>query len=200
MGIDLGIKELAVVAFGNEKYVYHNINKTKKVREIKKRIKHIQKSISRKYKESKKKNGKYITTSNIEKEKKKLRRLHRKVANIRNNYIHQTTHSLVSLMPCRVVMEDLNVLGMMKNRHLSKAIQEQCFYEFIRQMEYKCSWNGIEFEQAYRFYPSSKTCSNCGAIKEDLKLSDRTYVCSECGFMIDRDFNAAINLMKYTSQ
>ena len=95
-------------------------------------------------------------------------------------------------------MEDLNISGMMKNRHLSKAIQEQCFYEFIRQMKYKCEWLGIEFIQADRFYPSSKTCNHCGNIKKDLKLSDRTYICEHCGFTIDRDLNAAMNLANYS--
>ena len=96
-------------------------------------------------------------------------------------------------------MEDLNVMGMMKNRHLSKAIQEQCFYEFIRQMRYECEWNGIEFIQVDRYYPSSKTCSHCGCIKHDLKLKDRTYKCNECGCVIDRDYNAAINLSRYVA-
>ena len=113
------------------------------------------------------------------------------------NYVHQVTHSLVSMLPMRVVMEDLDVSGMMKNRHLSRAIQEQCFFEFLRQMRYKCEWKGIKFLQADRFYPSSKTCSCCGAIKHDLKLSDRIFVCTECKTVIDRDYNAAINLMRY---
>ena len=95
-------------------------------------------------------------------------------------------------------MEDLSVKDMQKDKHLSPYIQEQCFYEFIRQMKYKCEWNGIEFVQADRYYPSSKTCSNCGHVKKDLKLKDRKYVCSECGFVIDRDYNAAINLSRYT--
>lgn len=95
-------------------------------------------------------------------------------------------------------MEDLCVKDMLKNKHLSKYIHEQCFYEFIRQMEYKCEWNGIEFVQVDRYYPSSKTCSQCGHVKKNLKLSDRTYVCDECGLVIDRDYNAAINLSKYT--
>ena len=94
-------------------------------------------------------------------------------------------------------MEDLNVSGMMKNKHLSRAIAQQGFYEFIRQMKYKCEWNGIEFVQVDRFYPSSKTCSSCGNIKHDLKLSDRTYICENCGAVIDRDYNAAINLSRY---
>ena len=119
------------------------------------------------------------------------------LSNIHSNYIHQTTHTLVSFLPKRVVMEDLNILGMMKNRHLSMAVQDQRLCEFIRQMKYKCEWNGIEFIQADRFYPSSKTCSCCGNVKKDLKLKDRTFVCSECGFTLDRDLNAAINLMRY---
>lgn len=198
MGIDLGVKDLAVVEFNNEKIVFHNINKSKKVRILKKRIQHTQRTISRKY-ESNRKGSKYFKTNTILKEETKLRKLHYRIANIRSNYIHQTTHSLVKLLPKRVVMEDLNVVGMMSNRHLSGAIQEQCFNEFIRQMRYKCEWNNIEFVQVDRFYPSSKTCSNCGCIKSNLKLKDRTYVCEECGFTIDRDYNAAINLSRYVS-
>ena len=198
MGIDLGVKDLAIVEFNNEKIVFHNINKSKKVRILKKRIQHTQRTIYRKY-ESNRKGNKYFKTNNILKEETKLRKLHYRLANIRNNYIHQTTHSLVKLLPKRVVMEDLNVTGMMSNRRLSKAIQEQCFNEFIRQMRYKCEWNNIEFVQVDRFYPSSKTCSNCGCIKSNLKLKDRTYVCEDCGFTIDRDYNAAINLSRYVS-
>lgn len=196
MGIDLGIKETMTVAYGDECIVFHNINKNRKVRLMKKQMKHLQRSISRKY-EANRQGNKYIKTRNIERAEGKLRKMYARLANIRNNYIHQCTHKLVSLLPCRVVMEDLNVQGMMKNRHLSKAIQEQCFYEIIRQMKYKCEWNGIPFYQVDRFYPSSKTCSCCGCIKSDLKLSDRTYICSECGTVIDRDLNAAINLQRY---
>lgn len=191
MGIDLGIKELAVVAFGNQKFVFHNINKSKKMRSLEDRIKHVQRSMARKYLLNKK------STNNSERDRVKLRRLYAKQTNIRNNNLHQITHKLISMNPKRVVMEDLNVSGMMKNKHLSKAIQEQKFYEFIRQMKYKSEWNSIEFIQADRFYPSSKTCSCCGTIKKDLKLSDRTYRCPVCGLEIDRDYNAAINLMKY---
>lgn len=130
-------------------------------------------------------------------EEHKLRKLYAKVANIRHDYIHQVTHKLVSLRPQKVVMEDLNITAMMKNKHLSKAISEQCLNDFILKMKYKCEWNGIEFVQANRFYPSSKTCSGCGCIKKNLKLSDRTYKCDECGLVIDRDYNAAINLSRY---
>ena len=198
VGIDLGIKELAVVACGDEKIVFHNINKSKKVRELKRKLRHTQRTISRKYEASKKRTGTYEKTRNIEREEAKARRLHARLTNIRHNYLHQTTAKLISMLPKRVTMEDLNVRGMMKNKHLSKAVAEQCFYKFICQVRYKCEWNGIEFVQVPRFYPSSKTCSCCGAIKRDLKLSDRTYVCPECGFTIDRDYNAAINLMRYT--
>jgi len=197
MGIDLGIKDLAVAACGDKHLVFHNINKSKKVRELKRKLKHTQRTISRKYEASKARTGRYEKTRNIEREENKLRKLHARLTNIRHNYLHQTTAALIAMLPCMVVMEDLNVTGMMKNKHLSKAIAEQCFYEFIRQMRYKCEWNGIRFVQADRFYPSSKTCSCCGAIKRGLKLSERTYVCPDCGFTIDRDLNAAINLSRY---
>ena len=196
MGIDLGVKDLAVAEFDGEPKVFHNINKSKRMKVLKRKLTHTQRAISRKY-ESNRKGNAYVKTRNIEKTEDKLRRIHARIANIRSNYIHQTTHSLVSLLPKRVVMEDLNVVGMMKNRHLSKAISEQCFNEFIRQMEYKCEWNGIEFIQVGRFYPSSKRCSCCGEIKTNLKLSDRIYKCESCGTVIDRDYNAAINLSRY---
>lgn len=197
MGIDLGIKDLAVVACNDQQLVFHNINKSKKVRALKRKLKHTQRIISRKYEASRKRTGRYEKTQNILREEEKLKRIHARLANIRHNYLHQITAKLISMLPGTVVMEDLNVTGMMKNKHLSKAVQEQCFYEFIRQMQYKCEWNGIEFIRADRFYPSSKTCSCCGAIKHDLKLKDRTYVCQGCGATIDRDYNAAINLMRY---
>lgn len=196
MGIDLGIKETMVVAYGNESIIFHNINKSKKVRELKKRIRNLQRVISRKY-EANRVGKKYIKTNNIIKLENKLRRLYARLNGIRHNYIHQCTHELISLLPCRVVMEDLNIMGMMKNKYLSKAIQEQCFYEIIRQMKYKCEWNGIPFIQVDRFYPSSKTCSCCGSINKKLTLSDRTFICPDCGFTIDRDYQAALNLMRY---
>lgn len=195
MGIDLGIKELATVAYGDDSVVFHNINKSRRVRTIKRNIRLLQRAISRKY-EQNKQGERFVKTRNIERLEAKLKRLHARLANIRKNYLHQCTHSLISLLPRRVVMEDLNVQGMMKNRRLSKVIAEIGFYEFIRQMKYKCEWNGIEFVQVERFFPSSKTCSCCGEIKSDLKLSDRVFKC-KCGFEIDRDLNAAINLMRY---
>ena len=198
MGIDLGVKDLAIAEYDGEQIVFHNINKSRKMRMLNKRVKHLQRSISRKY-ESNRKGNRYIKTRNIERDETKLRKIYTHIANIRKNYIHQCTHSLISLLPKRVVMEDLNVRGMMKNKHLSKAVQEQCFYEFRRQMQYKCEWNGIELVLADRFYPSSKTCSCCGNVKRDLKLSDRVYKCDACGTVIDRDYNAAINLSRYVA-
>ena len=193
LGIDLGIKELAVCSFGGEQLVFHNINKTKRMKNLEHKLKHIQRNVSRKYRT----NGNYNKTNNIVKYEEIMRNIYYKMYCIRENYIHQTTHYLTSLLPYRVVMEDLNVSGMLKNKHLAKSIQEQCFYKFISQMKYKCEMYGIEFVQADRFYPSSKTCSNCGCIKKDLKLSDRIYKCSECGLEIDRDFNAVLNLERY---
>ena len=196
MGIDVGVKDLAIVAFGDEQFVFHNINKSKRVRTLERKQRHIQRAISRKYHT----NGSYEKTRQIQKYERILRDILFRLTNIRSDYTHKTTHALASMLPQTVVMEDLNVSGMMKNRHLAKAIKDQCLYEFIRQMQYKCEERGIEFVQVSRFYPSSKTCSNCGAIKRDLKLSERTFVCPECGLRIDRDYNAALNLMRYADQ
>ena len=193
MGIDLGVKELAVVAFGDEQIVFHNKNKSKKVRQLRRKLKHLQRNLARKYRT----NGSYEETNAIKELKDRIKRLYFHISNIQKDYIHQTTHALISLLPKMVTMEELNVKGMMRNHCQARSIQEQCFSEFIRQMKYKCEWDGIEFFQVDRFYPSSKTCSCCGAIKKDLKQGDRIYICKECGAVIDRDYNAAINLMKY---
>lgn len=195
MGIDVGIKDLAIVAFGDEKLVFHNINKSRRVRMLERKQRYIQRAISRKYCA----NGSYEKTRQVQKYERILRDIQFRLANIRSDYTHKTTHTLVSMLPQTVVMEDLNVSGMMKNRHLAKVIQDQRLCEFIRQMQYKCEERGIEFIQVSRFCPSSKTCSSCGAIKRDLKLSERTFVCPECGLHIDRDYNAALNLMRYAS-
>ena len=192
IGIDLGIKDLAICSNGN---VYKNINKTKHVKDIKKKHKRQHKRISRKYLINKD-GDKYIKTKNIKKEEKKLLKLNRKLSNIRLNYLHQTTSEIVKTKPSFIVIEDLNVREMMRNKNLSRAIQEQCFYEFRRQLTYKCKWNNTKLIVADRFFPSSKTCSCCGNVKKDLKLSDRVYKC-ECGNIIDRDYNASLNLKKY---
>ena len=192
LGIDLGLKELATCSDGT---IFKNINKSYSVRKIEKKLKRLQRQVSRKY-EKNKKGKEYVKTKNIIKLEKQIQQVHRRLANIRSNYLHQTTTSIVKTKPYRVVIEDLNVKGMMKNKHLSDAIRKQGFYEFKRQLEYKCKFRGIEFVVADRFYPSSKTCSQCGEIKKDLKLKDRVYKCS-CGLTIDRDLNASINLSRY---
>ncbi len=174
LGIDLGIKDLAVCSDGR---IFENINKKQKMKKQEKKLKRLQKQVSRKN-EKNKKGKEYVKTKNSIKLEKKIQLVHRKLANTRKNHIHQTTTSIVKTKPYRIVIEDLNVSGMMKNRHLAKAIQKQCFYEFRRQLEYKCTFRGIDLIVVDKFYPSSKTCSCCGKIKSDLKLSDRMYQCS----------------------
>lgn len=194
IGVDLGVEKLAVINCLDKPI--KNINKSVKVRKLKKKLKRLQRGLSRKY-EANKNGNEFVKTKNIIKQEKQLKLIYRKLNNIRLNHIHQATNMIIKLKPYRVVMEDLNISGMMKNKHLSESIQEQKFYEFIRQMKYKCKFNGIEFVSADRFYPSSKICSSCSSKKEELKLKDRIYVCDECGLEIDRDKNASINLGNY---
>ena len=195
IGIDLGIKDLAIISAIDEPI--KNINKTRVVKLLTKKLKRLQKQVSRKY-EKNKLDNKFIKTKNIIKLERKIKLIYRRLKNIRNNHVHQATNTIIKMKPYRIVMEDLNISGIMKNRYLSKAIQEQCLYEFIRQMRYKCKFNGIEFIQADRFYASSKICSSCGEMKKDLKLKDRIYKCNSCGNSIDRDKNASYNLASYT--
>lgn len=204
IGVDLGIKDLAIVS--NIDKPFKNINKSREVKRLNKKLKRLQRQISRKYDVLKsgtsfKKGEKLIKTQNIIKLEKQIRLVHKRIADIRLNHIHQTTNTIVKTKPYRVVVEDLNVRGLMKNRHLSKVIAEQSLNKFITILEYKCKWNGIEFIKADRFFPSSKKCSCCGTIKTDLRLKDRTYICSneECNLVIDRDKNASINLANYKS-
>jgi len=198
IGIDLGVKDLAVVSSGRK---FKNINKLSKVKKLEKRLKRLQRKLSKKYELNKIQieggEFRYRKTNNIKKLEFLVLKTHRRLKNIRHNYIHQITTSLVKTKPEYVVMENLNTCGMLKNRKLSKVVQEATFHEFKRQMEYKCAWNGIKFILADRFYPSSKTCSRCGAIKDKLSLSERTFICDECGYEIDRDLNASINLKNY---
>lgn len=202
IGVDLGIKDLAIVS--NIDKPFKNINKSKEVKRLNKKLKRLQRQVSRKYDMLKsegcfKKGEKTTKTQNIIKLEKQIKLVHKRVADIRLNHIHQTTNTIVKTKPCRIVVEDLNVKGMMKNKHLSKSVAEQCFNKFITILEYKCKWNGIEFVKAERFFPSSKMCSCCGTIKKDLRLKDRTYICSnpKCNLVIDRDKNASINLANY---
>lgn len=196
MGIDLGIKELATISYGDQIIVYRNINKDKEMIQLERKLKHVDRIISRKRKMAEKE-------GRTEKSKRLLyyehlrQKIYAKLTNKCDNYIHHMTKQIINENPSRVVIEDLNISGMVKNKCLSKHIWHTKFYEIRRQLEYKCEWNGILLVVAPRFYPSSKTCCKCGCIKKDLKLSDRTYVCTECGNKIDRDVNAAINLANY---
>ena len=190
VGIDLGVKDLAICS---DKIIYKNINKSHKIRKLEKRKRRLQRKISRKYLINKKGDS-YCKTSNIIKGEKKLLKLNNRLTNIRDNYLHEVTSEIVNRKPMFITIEDLNVSGMMKNKHLSKAIQQQKLYEFRRQLEYKCKWNNIELRVVDRYFPSSKLCHECGSIKKDLKLSDRIYICSECGNIIDRDYQASLNL------
>lgn len=193
IGIDLGVKDLAICSDG---HIYKNINKTDRIGRLEKQRRRKQREISRKYLMNK--NGdKYVKTKNIVKAELALLKLNHKLTNIRKNNIHQVTNEIISRKPKFIVLEDLNVKGMMKNRHLAKAIQQQNMAEFARTLEYKAKQNNIEVIYVDRFYPSSKTCSCCGAIKHDLKLKDRIFKCNSCGLAIDRDFNASLNLCQY---
>ena len=195
IGIDLGLKDLAICSDGN---TYKNINKSQTVKKLEKKKRRLQRGISRSY-EKNKKGGSYCKTNNIIKKEKLLLKVNHRVTNIRQNYLHQTTSEIVNRKPRFICIEDLNVRGMMKNKHLSKAVHSQGFYEFRRQLEYKCADKGIPLIIADRFYPSSKLCSCCGNMKKDLKLTDRIYKC-DCGNIIDRDVQAAINLEAYGEQ
>ena len=186
IGIDLGLKDLAIVSDGT---TYKNINKTSNVRQLEKQLKREQRKLSRKHQNKKK--GEFA--QNLIKQRLKVQKLHQRLGNIRTDYINKTIAEIVKTKPSYITIEDLNVSGMMKNRHLSKAIQGQKFYEFKTKLGNKCKEYGIELRIANRFYPSSKTCNCCGNIKRDLKLSDRIFKC-ECGYIADRDFNASLNL------
>ena len=192
VGIDLGIKDLAICSDGNQ---YQNINKIQKVKKLEKQKRRLQRSVSRSYEKNKKVES-YCKTNNVIKKEKLLLKLNHRLTNIRQNHLHQITSEIIKRKPSFIVLEDLNVSGMMKNKHLSKAVQQQEFYEFRMQIEYKAKWNTIPVIIADRFFPSSKLCSCCGAIKKELRLSDRIYEC-KCGNRIDRDYQASLNLKRY---
>ncbi len=203
LGIDAGIKELAVCSDGK---FYGNINKTSEVKRLEKKLKRQSRKLSRKLLANTKsyaKNRKPIYKTplkemkNIQKQNKVINKLHKTLTDIRNNYLHQTSNEIVKTKPSRIVMETLNIQGMRKNKHLAKAISDQKLFEFKRQIKYKCQKYCIEFVEVDMFFPSSKLCSKCGNKKVDLKLKDRVYKCECCGFEIDRDLNASINLSTY---
>ena len=188
IGIDLGLKDFAIISNGK---TYRNINKSAGLKKLEKQLIREQRSLSRKYESLKK--GESTQRANIQKQKLKVQKLHHKMDNIRTDYINKTIAEIVKTKPSYITIEDLNVKGMMKNRCLSKAVASQKFYEFRTRLKAKCDENGIELRVADRFYPSSKTCHHCGSIRKNLKLSDRIYRC-ECGYVADRDLNAALNL------
>ena len=194
IGIDLGIKDFAICSNGK---TYKNINKSSQIRKLEKKLKREQRSLSRKY-ENYKKLNKILkggaTRQNIQKQKLKVQKIYQRLDNIRTNYVNNVISELVKIKPMWISIEDLNVSGMMKNRHLSKAIAQQKFFEFRTKIIAKCKEYGIELRIVDRFYPSSKTCHCCGNIKSNLKLSDRTYRCDKCGYIEDRDYNASLNL------
>ena len=188
IGIDLGLKDFAIISNGK---TYRNINKSAGLKKLEKQLIREQRSLSRKYENLKK--GESTQRANIQKQRLKVQKLHHKMDNIRTDYINKTIAEIVKTKPSYITIEDLNVKGMMKNRCLSKAVASQKFYEFRTRLKAKCDENGIELRVADRFYPSSKTCHHCGSVRKNLKLSDRIYRC-ECGYVADRDFNAALNL------
>ena len=187
IGIDLGLKDFAIVSNGK---TYQNINKSARLKKLERQLIREQRCLSRKYEKLKEGES---TQKNIQKQKLKVQRLHHRIDNIRTDYINKTIAEMVKTKPSYITIEDLNVKGMMKNRHLAKAVASQKFYEFRTKLKAKCNENGIELRVVDRWYPSSKICHCCGAIKKDLKLSDRIYRC-DCGYVEDRDFNAALNL------
>ena len=188
IGIDLGLKDLAICSDGS---IYQNINKTNNVKKIEKKLKREQRKLSRKIISIKKGES---TQKNFVKQKLKVQKLYQRLTNIRTDYLNKTINSIVKTKPSFIVIEDLNVSGMMKNKHLSKAVAQQKFFEFKTKLINKCKENNIELRVVDRWYPSSKLCHNCGHIKKDLKLKDRTYICSECGYVENRDINASLNL------
>lgn len=194
IGIDIGVKDLAICSHKEEPY--KNINKTKRVKKLEKKLRRLQRKVSRKY-EKNKEGRSYVKTSNIIKLEKNIRKLHKRLDNIRTDYRHKISTEIVKTKPSRIVMESLNISGMLKNKHLSKAVAQQGFYEFKAMLKYKSEKYNIEFLEADKWYPSSKTCSKCGYVKPKLSLSERTFVCECCGAVIDRDKNASINLSRY---
>ena len=188
IGIDLGLKDFAILSNGKK---YKNINKSARLKKVEKQLIREQRCLSRKYENLKK--GESTQKANIQKQKLKVQKLHHRIDNIRTDHINKAIAEIVKTKPSYITIEDLNVSGMMKNRHLSKAVASQKFYEFRTKLKVKCDDNGIELRIADRFYPSSKICHCCGSIKKDLKLSDRIYKCS-CGYVEDRDLNASLNL------
>ena len=189
IGVDLGIEKFATLSDGT---YFENI---KVMEKYEKRLKKLQRALSRKQHPTKK-GDKTPVSHNFIKQKKRVAKLHKKIDDARTDYIHKVTTYITEHYKS-IVIEDLNVKGMMRNHHIAKAIGSIGMYEFRRQLEYKSKLRSNNLIVADRWYPSSKACSNCGYINPNLKLSDRVYRCPQCGLEIDRDLNAAINLMNY---
>lgn len=192
IGIDLGIKDFAIVSNGK---IYKNINRSVRLKNLENNLFENRKSFSKVWKF---KERRIYSKSKYTKQRLKVQKLHHKIDNIRTDHINKTIAEIVKTKPSYITIEDLNISGMMKNKHLSKAVASQKFYEFRIKLQAKCNENGIELRVVDRWYPSSKTCHCCGAIKKDLKLSDRIFKC-DCGYSEDRDFNAALNLRDATT-
>ena len=221
LGIDLGLKDLVIVSNQDNTYSkkFKNINKSKEVKRLETKLKREQRKLSRKLlaniesyeefsvvsskdnKECKSRKPIYKRElkecKNIQKQNQKIRLIYKKLRDIRTNHIHQITSEIVKTKPFQIVMENLKISNLIKNKHLSKSILDAKWYEIRRQIEYKCERLGIQFISVDTFFPSSKLCSNCGNVKKDLKLKDRIYICPHCGLVIDRDINASINLSNY---
>ena len=193
IGIDLGLKDFAIISNGK---TYKNINKSAKLKKLEKKLIREQRSLSRKYENLKK--GESTQKRNIQKQRLKIQKLHQRIDNIRTDYINKIIAEIVKTKPSYITIEDLNVSGMMKSKHLSKAVDSQKFYEFKTKLLAKCKENGIEQRTVDRWFPLSKTCHCCKNIKKDLKLSYRLFRC-DCGYIEDRDFNAATNLRDATT-
>lgn len=193
IGIDVGVKDFAICS---NKQTYKNINKTQRVKKVEKKLLREQKRLSRKYESLKIRNKKEkgeATRQNIQKQIVKVQILHQRLTNIRIDYINKVVSNVVRNKPSYIAIEDLNVKGMMRNKHLSKAVAQQKFNEFRTKLTNKCNALGIELRIVDRFYPSSKLCHKCGSIKKDLKIKDRIFNC-DCGYVEDRDYNASLNL------
>ena len=193
LGIDLGIKDTVICSDGK---IFKNINKTKKVKKLKKKLKREQRKMSRSIEYSKSKKIKLKECKNFNRKKLKVQKLFYRLNCIRDDYNNKIVDEITRAKLKYITIEDLKVSNMMKNKHLSKAIQEQNFYAIRTKLINKCKERNIELRLVDTFYPSSKTCSCCGEIKKDLKLNDRIYKCCNCGLEIDRDYNASINLEK----
>ena len=200
VGIDLGIKDLAVIATDKEHVdTFKSINKTTKVKKLERKLRRFQRKLSRQ--RFMKPSGTDLSSlNNYQKTRRQIQLIHRTLTNIRNNYLHQVTTWVVKTKPSAIVLEDLAVSNMMRNRYLAKAIQDQKFYTFRTMIKYKAALRSIPVILANRFLPSSKTCHNCGCVKRNLSLSERTFTCEDCGYCMDRDINAAMNLAHLANQ